>query len=750
MAGRTTVALLTGRPITFAAILAICFAPARVLAQDATCGPGDAEVLSVQFRGNTSFKDGELARAIATTPSSWLRRHTPIGLGARRCLDRLEFRNDVFRLRTFYLQRGYYKTRVDTLVKTVQPGAVAAIFTIAEGPPMLIDSLSIVGLDSVAGGAELKRLLTPLRGAVFDKLRVEALRDTVVNRLRNSGYARLQRPIFNYETFESRDRASVTLIFDPGHIARIGRLTFDIQPDDAQRGPAISEPTVRRLLRFDGIREGEIIRQSAMLDAQRDLYQLEAYRHVDIAVAPDSLQANMQARSDTMLTIVVRLSEAAMRSARVGLGWGTIDCFRTQGRLTDLNFLGGARRMELNARLSKIGSNAPICSALQQDLRFSKPLNYYGGATFRPPALFGPRNTPSLTVYSERRSEFKAYLRSTTIGVNASLTRNWSPRTPITFGYDLSAGRTDAEDAVFCQVFNFCTFELIGRARETSTLQVGSVVLARNRTDNPVTPTTGSLARFEARYGSSRGGGLQVQFNRLFGELSAYRPIGSSILAGRVQLGGVLAPWSLRASPDFVPAQELFYAGGPNSVRGYNQNQLGPVVYIFDQIDTVVTNGQHFYRPIPGQGPRRLSSTGGNAMFVGNLELRLRSPFASDLLQLAAFVDAGQVWNLKNEAINFRAVKYTPGVGVRVNTIFGPIRVDVGYNPNLLPLGPAYFVGQLKPGKDEPFVLLCVSPGAPAAQTGTTPTNCPDTFRPPQGSGFFQRLTYHFSIGNAF
>ena len=86
-------------------ILAIAAAPVRAQAQDITCDPGDKEVRSLVFRGNHAFSASDLEVRIATTESSWFRRHFGF-FGARHCLDRTELPLDVLRLKKFYRDRG--------------------------------------------------------------------------------------------------------------------------------------------------------------------------------------------------------------------------------------------------------------------------------------------------------------------------------------------------------------------------------------------------------------------------------------------------------------------------------------------------------------------------------------------------------------------------------------------------------------------------------------------------------------------
>src|SRR6266567_2138658 len=67
--------------------------------------------------------------------------------------------------------------------------------------------------------------------------------------------------------------------------------------------------------------------------------------------------------------------------------------------------------------------------------------------------------------------------------------------------------------------------------------------------------------------------------------ISKYYPLSRrSVLAWRVR-GGTILPQRLSLlgqSVKFVPPDQRFYAGGPNSVRGFARNELGPRVYVSD------------------------------------------------------------------------------------------------------------------------------------------------------------------------
>lgn len=746
---------MIARPRSLGLLLALLLAlPAgRALAQDLLCDPGDREVRRIAFVGNRAFDDERLASAIATTASSFWRRVGLPFLGPRRCLDPLELQRDVLRLRYFYRQRGYYQTQVDTVITSAGENIVNLQFTITEGEPVRITSLTVAGLDTVSDGDRLAKRMRDLEGGVYDRVRLQAEVDTIIGRLHDRGYANAQHLLRQDSVDYTRNVAMVDREFLPGRIHRIARVDVEITAVRPDEPPEIDAETVRSLLSFD---VGDIYRERDLFRSQRDLYLLDAYRHVEIRLRADSLQPP----GDSLLVIVVRLNEREMRSVRAGVGWATLDCFRTQARLTDRDFAGGARRLELDARLTKIARGEPLdvapslCTANSKRDQFSDTLNYYVGATVRQPTLFGARIVPSVTLYSERRSEFQAYERVTPVGGILSFFREQRPRLPVTLAYQFEYGRTRADEAVFCSVFNVCDLSDIAQLTKRSRLAVVSALASRDRTDNLLEPTRGDQIRLEIRHASEAiGSDPSLAFNRGTASASFYFPVTSgAVLALRGQVGGVFSHNSLRSATEFVPPQERLYAGGPTTVRGYNQNELGPVVYIVTQVDTVIAiSGDTLYHADPADGFRRASPTGGNTLVLANAELRLRSPFLSRLLDWVAFVDAGQVYNRGAESFTLNDLKWTPGLGMRVASPVGPLRLDVAYNAYPRRAGPAYLIDQVEaatPGDPAPRLLRCASPGndLPEGIGG----DCPSTFAPAANRTFFSRLVFHFSIGQAF
>lgn len=724
-------------------------APAGASAQTVPCDDGAREVRGLTFVGNRTFPDRILADGILTTPSAWPRRWFRV-VGARRCLDPAAFREDVIRLIIFYRNHGFVRVTVDTVVRPAGRDAVAITFRIAEGRPVRVDTLALPGLSAVPESAQVTRRLPVVAGGRFDKYGIDAARDTMTRRLRNVGYP-LARVFRSWSSDTAADRAVVELATDAGPRARVGAVTVEVTPREGT-DQRISQRTVRRLV---GVRPGDLYRDDALRDAKRTLFLTDAYAAVDVALDTTSLSAG-----DSLVGVRVRVAEGAMRSAQVGGGYGTLDCLRARGQLADVDFLNSARRLVVSGRVSKIGIGRPfggaaaLCPQIRDD-PFSRELNYYVGATVTQVGGFASTWQPAVTVFSERRSEFNAFLRSVPIGAVASVTRAGGDRVTHTVSYGLELGRTEASPATFCVANSVCDAADRAALTELLRLAVLSYSVVRDRSDDPFNPTRGTVLRAEVRQAArALGSDRRLEFSKLLLDGTAYLPGGGgNVLAIRLRGARAFGPW-FQGTARYIPPDERLYSGGPTTVRGYLQNELGPTAYVADAYDTVrVAPDTVFFRARPGSVSNRPVPSGGDATVVGNVEYRLRSPVLTDLLQWTVFGDVGEVWRFGSDdpSSRFRGVRMTPGLGVRVATPVGVFRMDLAYNPYDRRPGAAYFDTPLTQGGQ----LYCVSPTntlpvegvdraeLPAVQAAG---RCPADFQPPRGS----RLRFAFAFGQAF
>ncbi len=677
-------------------------------------------VRGLSFEGNHAIDDYTLSTAIGTSNSSWFARAFPIrllGLGEKRFFNELEFRRDVIRLLLLYRQSGYMNAVIDTLVRR-EGRDVYLKFRIYEGDPVRLARLDMLGVDSILDVRRLKHDLPLQEGDPFNRALFQASADTAVSRLKNLGYPYAD-ILRNYDVDVAALRAVATLEALPGPRMRVGQVLIT----GAEK---VDTGTLRRML---SVRAGDWFRQDQLYVTQRDLYGLGMFRSVNVVLTDTTPPPG-----ESTVRVVVRVSEAPRHRIRVGAGYGSLDCFRVQSGWTAYDFLGGARSLDLTGQLSKLGVGIPadagfkqnVCQPLHDDPT-SDTANYNATLTLRQPAFLSPRHTASFAVFAERRSEFKAYTRQA-VGANVAVTFNARRDVPVTVGYGYSVGRTTADAAVYCQRFLLCNESdqaFLANRRPFGAITISGI---RNRTNSVLDPTAGSVVTTSLTHSSRLvGSDTLYEFNRGQLEVSRYYPVGRrGAFAWRV-LGGTILPARritlAGQSIRFVPPDQRFYGGGPNSVRGYARNELGPRVY-FRSIEVVGVDTTY--------GGLQASATGGNAIFVANAEFRFPTPLFPDRMRVAVFADVGQVWERDDPTV--RGVRLTPGVGVRFVTPLGPVRLDAAYSGYAAEPGALYLLNtasnSLTAVTDSAGRRVIVHPGLPAR--------------------FWRRVVVQFAVGQAF
>ena len=772
-------AAVTRRGSRGALMLALVAAtPSVARAQGVECDgtAGEREVRSLEFRGNRAFPSRDLELRVSTTSSDVFQRRLH-AFGMRRCLDSDALRLDVGRLRVFYQRHGYYAATVDTAVTSAGDGdAVNVAFLVDEGQPVLIDSLRISGLDRSVRTIVDTSELALRKGIPFDRTKLQATIDSIKSRLRNNGYPRAD-VAASYTVDTISRRAIVGLTVLSGSRARIGEIRVFSEPLPGQEESRLGAPTV---LRLSTVRTGDVYRERDIADAQRGLYQTDLFRNVEVRLAADSVQP----KADSVVTLDILVRENYLRQVDTEIGWSVLDCFKDRTRYIDKNFLGEARRLELTAQVSKVGYGTPtrfsdgnLCAPAIRADTFSAKLNYFTSASLRLPTLFGFRTSPTFSLYSERRGEYQAFLRTTLVGGEASFSRDIARDLPLRLAYSLEYGRTEAPPALLCALFSFCDAD--SRAFITDQnrrLAVASAHLERIRTDTPFAPRAGTVLRLDVRtslrelYSDPK-----LEFLKGLSDASYYKALSqNATFAARLRLGTVLGrTLSFTDATGFIPPEERLYAGGAASVRGFQQNALGDLIYIAETAPSIVPgNGDTVFVRLgagsDSQAVRRVVPVGGNSLIVANLEVRLRLWFFPELLQFTIFADAGDVWSRgtligsrRHDAskLFLNGLKWTPGVGVRVFTPVGPFQANVGYNPFAQPDGAIYFDASANPPAGfAPLSLYCVNPGnqipaVPGLRGGyeqVPNVACPTDFAPPRKSSFLSRLTFTFSIGPDF
>lgn len=324
---------------------------------------------------------------------------------------------------------------------------------------------------------------------------------------------------------------------------------------------------------------------------------------------------NLAERSG-VVEITIAVVEGPAREIAVGIGYGLEDEVRGQLRWQNNNFLGGGR--QLGFRLKG--------SSIEQSLE----------GEFRQPFFLAPRQT-LIVPLTQARDDEPGYT-VVQLRLAPRIERTLLPRLKGSFGYNIEYDDlSDVPQATIARLDGY-------RPRGYVSSLIG--VVEYNTTVDLLDPREGRVVNLTLEQAGGPWGG-DYTFARGLLEAKAYLPVhGEAIAAGRFRIGGGNG---FGQSSD-LPLFRRFYAGGINSTRGYGRSLVGPLNEYGDPV-------------------------GGRSLLEGSLELR--APIYKKVGGVV-FLDAGEV---RRRAFSYTLgdIQLGAGVGVRYQTIVGPLRVDLGF-----------------------------------------------------------------------
>jgi outer membrane protein assembly complex protein YaeT len=454
------------------------------------------------------------------------------------------------------------------------------------------------------------------------------LRQNALERLRQAywevGYNDVD-PEFVMVRSKDDERVDITFRINEGRQAVVASVAVEGR-----------EHTSENLVRSQiALEPGEILDFARLSEARRNLYNTGAYSLVEIIrEEADGGEASTRARSESgekPMNLIVRVREIQPWQLRYG---GFFDTERGPGGILDLsnrNMLGSARVLGLRTRYDAQLREARLYFSQPNLLRF--PLR-----TIATPYLRQERNpaTPDADPFNVDRIGFSLQ--------QEAIFRN---RYILNYGYRIERSRTyDPADQSTENPFNV----MLRVAGLTATL-------SRDSRDEILDATRGSFQSQAFQYSPSLLGS-QLRFIKYFGQYFKYVPLQkprvelftNEVLRPRlVYAGGVRLGLAKGLGGQTIPLSERFFAGGSNTVRGFEQNSLGPVGFAREPM-------------------------GGDAMLVINNEIRF--PLVS-IFDGVGFVDVGNVYAQASD-FSFADLRKTGGVGLRVRTPWFLIRFDYG------------------------------------------------------------------------
>ncbi len=584
----------------------------------------------VLFSGNLSFRARQLMDLMETRPRQGLRPG-----GGRLVDDVLD--KDMGNLRSFYALAGFHQSRIAKPEIEVDGSDISLTIGIQEGPQLKVASLLWEGVEAlerspseaVSEGAasveaEAASLLfeewlvtSPLKeGGPYHPRRVEEAVKSLTTLYRAAGFEWVQ--VEAEVSWPTESLADITVRVRRGPRMLLDRLII--------RGNLETRTEVVR--RFVGLKPGEPVSRSRLLEVERRLARLGIFSRVDVNLSPGEV-------GGTQRDVVVRIEEGRSRRVSYGLGYDSDDGPRGLLGFSHKNLWGRSYGFQLDARVSGTDERYRVLLTQPSLGAWGLPLTY------------------SLFSFDEDRESFQQ--RSLGLRVEGRK--------------ELSFGRLGL-------AYDFRTIELEDVEEPLDRIdpldreiEISSVIpsLLLDYRDDPFDPRRGWSTALELQY-AFPAFSTGANFLKLFVQQTGYFDLGSfGVLAGSLRLGAIEpleGRFSRVGEENPVPIGERFFAGGRTSHRAYERDLLG------------IDGSTRLVETDPETGGVELLPIGGNGLLLANLEYRF--PIVGTLGG-TLFLDAGNIWR-DWRSVDLDEVRYGAGLGLRYLSPIGPVRLEVGWN----------------------------------------------------------------------
>ena len=444
------------------------------------------------------------------------------------------------------------------------------------------------------------------------------------------------------------------------------------------------------------VHPGDVLNQSALIDTQRQLYDLTLFNGVNTAVQNPN---GDQLRKDVLL----QFTEAKRWDVTYGVGLqvqtgnpGSCNALTRiqQGLnpygLCNANGSFGASEL-LSVNISRINLRGTDNSLSLKTTYGS--LEKVALLTFTDPHPFGKRNfTFSVDGGYTNEQDVTTYAASRLLG-NVRLTQRVGRPTTWIYQYQFRRIKVDANTVQVAP-------DQIPLLSQPVTVGGPGVTYIRDtRRPSPLDASGGTYNTVQEFFSESKFGS-QANFNRLDGTNSSYYPFGNVhkyVFARQTRIAFERSFGN--GITQLIPLPERLYAGGAESHRGFGINAAGPR----DSITGFPIGGaaafvNSFELRLP---PPTLPIVGSSVSFVlfhdmGNVFvkgsdiwpsfLRFRQPDRAGCRDLSAADQ--QAPSPEHNSIglvgrcSFNYFSHALGIGARYGTPIGPIRVDASYNLN--------------------------------------------------------------------
>jgi outer membrane protein insertion porin family len=563
-------------------------------------------IARINIVGTKAFSEKELLDQMTLTTPGWFTWYTKNDQYSKQKLGA-----DLEALRSFYQNRGYLEFNVDSTQVSITPDKQDIFITlnVTEGPRYTVGEVRLAG-DLVVPASDLEQLIRMKQGETFSREKLQASAKDISDRLGAEGYA-----FANVNAVPEVDKekqiASFTFYVDPGRRAYVRRI--NISGNSKTRDEVIR----REFRQLEGAwYDGPRIERSKVR-----VKRLGYFDDVNVETPP-------VAGTSDQVDVEVSVTERSTGNLLAGIGYSSAEGVVLSGSVSQQNIFGSG-------------------NALTVGINTSRYNRVYSGVFVQP---YWTPDGVSRTIEIYEKS-----LDPTGLAIAQYSSRTFGAA----MGFGIPITETDTINLGIRYENTKLTlfadsppvyYDFVNRFGADTNAFIVNAGWSRDTRDDILYPNKGMLQSLYYEMGIP---GSDLTYYKIQYIQSNYWPVWRDLVFMIHGDFGWGDGYNLKPLPFF----KAFFAGGTNSVRGYETNSLGAR----DEFGNAL---------------------GGRRKIVGNVELFLPLLKGDKAVRGSVFVDAGQIWANGSQP-QFESFRYSAGVGVAWNSPIGPLKFSYA-----IPLNP--------------------------------------------------------------
>ncbi|OGL41851.1 MAG: outer membrane protein assembly factor BamA [Candidatus Schekmanbacteria bacterium RIFCSPHIGHO2_02_FULL_38_11] len=603
-------------------------------------------------------------------------------------LSRKEIDASIKKIRTLYQNEGYYLVEISYTQKPMPKNSVEVVFNITEGNQVTLKKIIIEGNNAFTD-KQIKAVMDTKEDWLFawatsagdfkeDVFKKDL--EKIDSFYQDNGFIEVEIDEPRIELSSDRKNMFLIIPIKEGRQFKVGRI-------DIRGNTLFSDKEVAGIL---GFKKGSIFNRGKLengIIALSDMHAQKGYLFADI----------IPVRKFPKDLPVINMNITIDKGERYYLGRIEITGnYKTKDKVIrrELNIAEGDPVNSLKLRQSRddiyaLGFFGDIKAKTKRgkgknrlDLEMNveeKPTGTltFGGGFSSAESLVGVISVSEDNLFGRGyRISLSGQFSTRTTQFDLSFTNPWFMDKPISAGFDLfnrrsedfnddytrkeTGGRVRFGFRVFERVWAFFSPKYVNESLSNIDIKSSDIIkqfegsnttisnlysFTRDTRNHPLFPTSGTRHEISYEHAGAFLGG-DINFYRIIVDSSKYYPMWGDTALLLHGTFGYVDDYNGKS----VPVYERFKLGGARTIRGYQNEDIGPA----DKFENKI---------------------GGNKEIVFNAEYII--PILPNQVQLILFFDAGNaVLNSENLLSN---VKKSVGVGTRLFLPIGPVRIDIGY-----------------------------------------------------------------------